>query len=233
LRGLLRCSCGWKMSTHTAKSSGNGAEYHYYLCKQRKQRRQTCDCTQRAVRAEEVERLVWEFVSNLLRDPEEIRRGMQHLIERERTDRTGDPEHEAEVWAGKIAECDRRRSAYQDQQAAGMMALEELGARLKELGNIRKTAERELTVLTDRQQRVEDLEHDRDSLLEDMSAMVPEALDSLTGEEKNRIYQMLRIEVTPTTEGYAVSGGSLSFRNPMKMRSSPNSNSASWSTPWR
>jgi hypothetical protein len=74
---------------------------------------------------------------------------------------------------------------------------------------------------------VEDLEQDRDALLEDMAAMVPEALDNLTGEEKNRIYRMLRLEVTPTTEGYDVSGGSLSLCNPMKMRSSPNSNSAS------
>jgi hypothetical protein len=33
LRGLLRCSCGWKMTTHTATSRGNGADYHYYVCK--------------------------------------------------------------------------------------------------------------------------------------------------------------------------------------------------------
>jgi hypothetical protein len=33
--------------------------------------------------------------------------------------------------------------------------------------------------------------------------MVPEALGSLTGEMKSRI---LRLEVTPTTEGYDVSG---------------------------
>ncbi len=164
LRGLLRCSCGWKMSTHTAKSSGNGAEYHYYLCKQRKQRRQTCDCTQRAVRAEEVERLVWEFVSNLLRDPEEIRRGMQHLIERERTDRTGDPEHEAEVWAGKIAECDRRRSAYQDQQAAGMMTLNELGDRLAQLDEARQAILREIDAHQNRGERLRRLVGLRDRL---------------------------------------------------------------------
>jgi site-specific DNA recombinase len=216
LRGLLRCSCGWKMTTHTATSRGNGADYHYYLCKQRKERRQACDCTQRAVRATEAERAVWEFVSGLLRDPEEIRRGMESLIEQERTSRTRDPKHEAEVWTQKIAECDQRRSAYQDQQAAGFMTLEELGAKLRELDNTRRAAERELAVLKDHQRRVENLEQDRDALLEDMTAMVPEALDSLTGEEKNRIYQMLRLEVTPTAEGYDLSGALCTSATPSR-----------------
>jgi site-specific DNA recombinase len=206
LRGLLRCSCGWKMTTHTATSRGNCADYHYYVCKQRKERRRMCDCTQKSVRATEAEQAVWGFVSGLLRDPEEIRRGMEGLIEQERTSRTRDPEHEAEVWAQKIADCDRRRSAYQDQQAAGMMTLEELGAKLRELETTRRAAEREPAALKDHRQRVEDLEQDRDALLEDMAAMVPAALDSLTGEEKNRIYRMLRLEVTPTTEGYDITG---------------------------
>jgi hypothetical protein len=35
---------------------------------------------------------------------------------------------------------------------------------------------------------------------------MPKALDSLTAQEKNRIYQVSRLEVTPTTEGYAISG---------------------------
>jgi chromosome segregation ATPase len=131
---------------------------------------------------------------------------MESLIEQERTSRTRDPEHEAEVWAQKIAECDQRRSAYQDQQAAGMMTLEELGSKLRELDNTRRAAERELAALQDHRRRVEDLEQDRDALLEDMAAMVPEALDSLTGEEKNRVYRMLRLEVTPTAEGYDISG---------------------------
>jgi hypothetical protein len=194
------------MATHTSTSKGNGADYHYYACKKRKERRRTCDCTQRGIRATEAERAVWEFVSSLLRDPEEIQRGMEALIEQERTSRSRDPEHDAEVWTKKVAECDQKRGAYQDQQAAGLMTLEELGSKLRELANTRRAAERELVALKDHKLRVEDLEEDRDALLEDMAAMVPEALDSLTGEEKNRIYRMLRLEVTPTAEGYDLSG---------------------------
>jgi site-specific DNA recombinase len=143
LRRLMRCSCGWKITTHTAIPKGNGAAYHYYICKRRQERRQERDCTQRSVRAVEVERAVWGLVSDLLVDPERIRSGMERLIEQERATQVGDPEREAEAWTRKIAEYDRRRCAYQDQQAAGLMTLEELGARLKELESARTSAERE------------------------------------------------------------------------------------------
>jgi hypothetical protein len=56
------------------------------------------------VRATEAECVVWTFVSNLLREPETIRVGMERLIEEERTSQAQDPEHEAELWAQGIAD---------------------------------------------------------------------------------------------------------------------------------
>jgi len=53
---------------------------------------------------------------------------------------------------------------------------------------------------------VEELEKDRDVLLQSMSETVPGALEDLDGEEKNRLHQMLRLEVTLSGEGYEVSG---------------------------
>ena len=47
---------------------------------------------------------------------------------------------------------------------------------------------------------------DSDALLEAMAETVPDALGSLTGEERNKVYRMLRLEVTPTPEGYSVTG---------------------------
>ena len=145
-------------------------------------------------------------MSDFLRDPEEIRRGMEHLIERERVAQNGDLEHEAEAWARKIADCDRRRSAYQDQQAAGLMTLEELSSKLTDLENAHTSAERELVALRAHRQRVEQLENDRNALMESMASMLPEALVCLSGEDKNRLYRMLRLEVIPTGYGYEVSG---------------------------
>jgi site-specific DNA recombinase len=207
LRGLMRCSCGSKIGTRdTPDNKGN--VYHYYVCRRRGAAKKVYGCTQRCIRAEPAEAEIWSFVSGLLKDPERIRLGMEKLIEQERRSPggRGDPDQEAKVWAGQIAECSRLRTAYQDQQAAGLMTLEELGERLRELEDTSRIAEAELEVLDVRKEREEELEADRDALLEYMAASVPEGLDEITGEERNTIYRMLRLETTPTPEGYEVKG---------------------------
>jgi prephenate dehydratase len=149
---------------------------------------------------------VWTIVSDLLTEPQRIRVAMENLIEQERASAPRDLDSEAKAWTQKMDECTRLRKAYQDQQAAGLMTLQELGAKLEELEERRKTAGRGLVALRNHQQRVEELEQDRDALLQSMAEMVPGALDDLTGEEKNRLYRMLRLEVTPAEEGYEVRG---------------------------
>jgi hypothetical protein len=55
----------------------------------------------------------------------------------------------------------------------------------------------------DYQERAEQLEENRNTLLEAMAEPVPGALDGLTGEERNKVYRILRLEVTPTPVGYS------------------------------
>ena len=205
LRGLMRCSCGSTMGTHTTQPRG-GRVYHYYKCKRRSRLGKTGSCRQKALRPDEVEAAVWKFVSELLVDPERIKAGMEKLMDDEAAIWRGDPEREAEVWAEKLEECARLRRAYQQQQAAGLMSLEELGSMLKDLEETRKLAEDELSNAAVRRDRIEGLERDRDELLSYVSEAVPEGLESLTGEERNRLYRMLRLEVTPSSEGYEVKG---------------------------
>jgi len=205
LRGLMRCGCGLMMKTRTAQPKG-GRRYHYYECKRVGNHRQPCSSFQKSFRAEKVEAAIWSFVSGLLKDPERIRAGMETLIEQERAHGPRDLAKEVATWAQKVEECARLRNAYQDQQAAGLMTLEELGSKLKELDETRELAQAELDTLALREQRVEDLEADRDTLMKDMAEMVPERLDSLSGEERHRVYRMLRIEVIPIPEGFRVSG---------------------------
>ena len=205
LRGLVRCQCGSKMRTLTTKS-GDGPDYHYYTCGRRRTLGKMCSCTQKSLRASEIEPIVWAFVSNLLTDPEKIRVCMEAFIDQERASEPQDLERKAKAWTKKVDEYTRLRSAYQDQQAAGFMTLQELGLKLEELENGRREAERELMVLRNHQQRVEELKKDRDVLLQSMSEMMPDALEELTDEEKNRLYQMLRLEVRPSEEGYEVNG---------------------------
>ena len=91
---------------------------------------------------------------------------MDTLIEREREAGSHDTGQEATAWASKLEECDRLRSAYQDQQALGFMSLEELGSKLKGLEETRKLARAELAALKVREERVRELEADRDTLIE-------------------------------------------------------------------
>jgi hypothetical protein len=64
-----------------------------------------------------------------------------------------------------IEECDRKRSNYQDQQAAGYMTLEELGSKLAELDEGKATARKELDRLQEGRRRVEELEATKATLL--------------------------------------------------------------------
>ena len=89
------------------------------------------------------------------------------------------------------------------------MTLEELSTKLAKLEETRRTAEAELAVLEAREERVRELEADRDALLASYAEVVPEALDALdalSGEERMRVYEMLQLEVRPDPEGYEVSG---------------------------
>jgi len=88
----------------------------------------------------------------------------------------------------------------------GLMTLEELGSKLKGLDETRRLAEVELASLRAREKRTEELERDRDALLRSWAGAVPEALDKLTGQERYKVYRMLRLEATPTTGGFDVTG---------------------------
>jgi hypothetical protein len=206
LKGLMRCGCGLKMSTRTAQPKGAPRRYHYYECKRYRICKEICSSFQKSFRAEKVEEAVWSFVSCLLKEPERIKAGMEALIEQERANGPRHFAKEESTWAEKIAECARLRSAFQDQQAAGLMTIEELGAKLKELERTNKLAQVELEAITLRKERVEELEMNRDVLLESLSSMLPEALDALEPEERSRVYRMLQLDIIPTPQGLRVSG---------------------------
>ena len=86
------------------------------------------------------------------------------------------------------------------------MTMEELGSRLEKLRENSEFAEAELEALSSREERARELEADRDALVAAYVEAVPEALDGLSGEERGRVYEMLRLEVKPDPEGYEVSG---------------------------
>jgi hypothetical protein len=62
-------------------------------------------------------------------------------------------------------------------------------------------AQHELETLRWHRERLEEMERDRDAVVEHYTALAPEAVDSLTSEERHRLYKMLRLKVLVAKSG--------------------------------
>jgi hypothetical protein len=71
---------------------------------------------------------------------------------------------------------------------------------------------RDLVALTSSAERARELEAYREELVTVNAETVPEALDGLSGVERGRVYEMLRLEVKPDPEVYEISGAFCSRR---------------------
>ncbi|MGH3146360.1 MAG: zinc ribbon domain-containing protein [Rubrobacter sp.] len=146
----MRCAeCGRAMSARTCPKPKSGRTYLYYVCVAGAyHKRDTCSA-RRHHKAEEVEARVWDVVSRILKDPERLRAGLDHMIEQERHGARvyGDPATEAERWLEEISEAGRKRARYQEMAAEGLIDFDELRMRLSTLEDTRKTAEEELHAL--------------------------------------------------------------------------------------
>lgn len=77
--------------------------------------------------------------------------------------------------------------------AEGLITLDELRTKLAALEEVRATAQGELEVLDRRRERLDELERDKETILEYYTRMAPEALESLNSEERQRFYTLLRL----------------------------------------
>jgi hypothetical protein len=144
---------------------------------------------------------VWDLISGLLKDPERLKARLEEMIEQERTGLRGDPDQEAKAWLEKLSEVDQERRGYLRLAAKGRMTDEELDEALAELENTRETAEKELKAISARRETLENLERDKDALLEYYARMTPAALDALSPEERHQVYKMLRLAVEISPDG--------------------------------
>jgi site-specific DNA recombinase len=202
--GILTCDeCGWRMtaSTMVAKAQKRRGYYYYHCPKRRQYGKESCSHAKHHP-AEKMESAVWSAVSSILKDPEQLRADLDCMIELERRGmRRRDPDKEARLWAEKLAEAERMRRGYQEQAAKGYMSLDELGAALEMLEEARKTAERELRNLKSQQEFIEELERDKEALLDYYAALTPEALDALTAEERHQLYKILKLKASAGQDG--------------------------------
>jgi site-specific DNA recombinase len=200
--GILRCGCCGRAFSSVPVSSKGKPRRYYYRCPNRAVNGLEACQMRTNYRAEKIEAQVWATVSSILTDPQQLRADLEDMMDREReSNRRGDPELEKKAWMDKLVETDRMRSGYQEQAAKGLMTIEELAARLKELEGTRIAAEQKLAILRDYREKIEQLERNKDLLLDHYAAMAPEALSCLTPEERHRVYKMLRLKVIAHLDG--------------------------------
>jgi site-specific DNA recombinase len=196
--GVFCCSgCGSRMAAETAWGSRASAAKRYFYYKCPKYRRGGFEACQNKTgyRAEEIEPLIWGFVSDLLKHPQRLREGLEEMIEQDREEVRGNPYREAKAWANKIAGAVEKRSRLQDMAAEGLITFDELGAKLETLEKERERARRELNALENHRALLQELEQDKDTLLDHYAGLLPEVLDDLASEERHHVYKMLKLRV--------------------------------------
>ena len=148
-----------------------------------------------------MEERAWGVISGLLKEPERLRAGLDSLIERERGAIASNPEAETELWLDKLAEVRRKRARYQEMAAEDLIGFDELRTRIAELEETRTLAERELRSLQQRREHVQQLEQDKESLLNRYANLVPSDLDGLDAAQRRQVYGMLRVEAAVGPDG--------------------------------
>lgn len=204
---LVYGGCGCRMMAFRQRKHSGSAYYHYYRCPTRHAHGKDACSMPRGVRAEETEALVWAFVLGYLKDPEQLRVGLERFIEEERGAVRGDPEREARMWLDRIAEADSQRTRAQDLAIEGLLSPDELREKLAHLAEQRRTAERELETLRTRTERLANLELEAEALLEHYAGMAREGLEAYTPEDRHDAYQALRLRVVAHPDGRMEAGG--------------------------
>ena len=107
----------------------------------------------------------------------------------------GDPEKEARALINRIAEIDRKRDAYQDLAADGLMERKELRAKLDALSCQKAATEEGLNALKERRRKIRELELSREKVLASYRDAVPEGLEKVEGKKRCAVYNALGVIV--------------------------------------
>ena len=191
LRGMVRCACcGTLMNGYSAGQT----KHRYYRCQQLRKFGKASYPDGAARNADKLEREVMRHVDSLLENPDKVRQQLDAAIEAETT---RNPDEDAIGWLRIVEECDRKRAAYQDQQAAGYMTLQELGPKLAELNTSKATAQAELDRVQEGRRRVDELEATKTALLTTYKDVLTyDGVRYLPWEVRRELYEAMRLQVT-------------------------------------
>jgi hypothetical protein len=208
--GVMRCGwCDHAMSGVTGPPRKDGTRPRHYRCNYRVRNGHESCPNGKHHRAEKIEAEAWEKLSALLKDPERLQIGIERMIEEKRVALREDPTHTLQYWHGELEKIGQMRNGYLDQQAEGIITMDELKGKLATLGERRTVAERELEKLTHHQERIAELERDAETLMELYCQQAREGLDLYTPQDRRDAYKARGIKVIAHADGSTELTGSL------------------------
>ena len=180
------------MSTNHIRSRGHA----YFRCAGHYQGGLARYPANRAIRAQEAEAEVWEFVRGVLTDPARLTAGLKKMQDKEARSIDGaSPEEEEASWLKRISEIERKEERLLDLRLEGDIPAERFRARSVALQEAKEAATTNLQAARSRRSRREDFERNKEALLEYHASLVPEDLDGLTPEQRRTLYRMMRLKV--------------------------------------
>jgi site-specific DNA recombinase len=194
LRKLVRCGrCGGSCGAATSKQTYRGQVHasHYYSCFRAssgflKQER----CSQRRIRADVLDELVWEDVSTRLQDPSQVLAAYQeHKSHRTVSEDTGSMEQGQRLDA-QIKFANKELSRLLDGYQSGAIELPELQKRRRLVNTKLETLNREREILgkiAAEQEREADIR----ASLQEYSALVSSNLKHISFENKQKLVRMV------------------------------------------
>lgn len=202
LRGVLFCEhCGSRMATNRVLQPGMKRPAHYYRCPKRQHLGKEACPNGRHLRAEGVEALVWGAVEEALSRPQALSRQYDRLLERVREGLRRDPDREMAAYARRVAEVERKRAAFQDMAAEGLIPFGELRAKLTGLDDVRGAAEAEVEKLRGARERLEFLKQERDYVLGELARVSNGAGEDMTPDDKAAQYRGMSLKALADQEG--------------------------------
>ena len=194
LRKLVRCGrCGGSCSATTSKQVYGGQVHrsHYYCCLRTssgflKQER----CSQRRVRADVLDEMVWEEVSTRLQDPNLVLEAYQEHKTNRRDSEAGGSAEQAQKLEAQIKFANKELSRLLDAYQSGAIELPDLQKRRKLVDSKLDTLRRELKLqenIATAQSKASDL---NDSLQE-FAALVSSNLKHISFENRQKLMRMV------------------------------------------
>ena len=146
-----------------------------------------------------IEDEVMDYVQDLIANPDKLSTQLDAAIAAESI---RNAEDDVTSWLRVVGDCDRKRGAYQDQQAAGLMTLDELADKLRELDKTKATAEEHLADARAGENRVEELRATKRAMLQAYAAGITyDGIHSFPAEMRREIYDALQLKVTVSPDG--------------------------------